>query len=205
MVAEDVARRGVADERVLAAMGTVPREAFVPAADRDRAYADRPLPIGWDQTISQPYVVAVMAEALELEPGDRVLEVGAGSGYAAAVLSRLADEVVTVERVPELAELAARRLAALGADNVAVRVGDGTLGWPDRAPYDGIVVTAGGPEVPPALVDQLAPGGRLVIPVGPLSAQRLVRVRRGPEGGLEQEDLGGVAFVPLIGSQGWDR
>ena len=205
MVADDLARRGVRDERVLAAMGEVPREAYVPKAERARAYADRPLPIGSDQTISQPYVVAVMAEALELAPDDRVLEIGTGSGYAAAVLGRLAAEVVTVERLPELAEVAARRLADAGADDVVVRVGDGTLGWPELAPYDAVVVTAGGPEVPTALVDQLASGGRLVAPVGPLGAQRLVRVRKGADGDLHREDLGGVAFVPLIGAQGWDR
>ena len=204
MVADDLARRGVRDERVLAAMGEVPREAYVPTGARARAYADRPLPIGSDQTISQPYVVAVMAEALELAPDDRVLEIGTGSGYAAAVLGRLAAGVVTVERLPELAEVAARRLAEAGVDNVVVRVGDGTLGWPDLAPYDAVVVTAGGPEVPTALVDQLAPGGRLVAPVGPLGSQRLVRVRKGADGALGREDLGGVAFVPLIGAQGWD-
>ena len=204
MVARHLAARGIRDPAVLAAMGRVPREAFVPAAERRHAYDDRALPIAEGQTISQPYVVALMTEALELVPSDTVLEVGTGSGYAAAVLAGCAGRVVTVERVPALAAAAAAVLADLGVAGVEVHEADGTLGWPAAAPYDAIVVTAGGPDVPTALVDQLAPGGRLVLPAGPLGHQRLVRVRRTDDGEVGPvEDLGAVAFVPLIGEQGW--
>jgi protein-L-isoaspartate(D-aspartate) O-methyltransferase len=200
---ELLSRRGVRNERVLEAMGHVPREAFVPEELGEFAYQDAPLPIGEEQTISQPLVVALMAEAAELKPSDRVLEVGTGSGYAAAVFAELAGEVYTVERHDSLARTAADRLRTLRYDNVHVVHGDGTLGWPDHAPYDAILVAAGGPSVPPPLVDQLAPGGRIVIPVGEtLRDQRLIRVTRTPEG-LKREDLGGVRFVPLIGRRGW--
>src|SRR5215203_158476 len=203
MVSRQIAARGVRDPRVLEALWTVPREAFVPERLAELAYDDTPLPIGEEQTISQPYVVALMAEALELRPEDRVLEIGAGSGYAAAVLSRLAREVWTVERHESLVREARERMARLGYSNVRVVQGDGTLGWPEHAPYDAIVVAAGGPEVPPALLDQLAEGGRLVIPVGPdVRTQNLVRVRR-KDGKVLREDLGPVRFVPLIGAQGW--
>jgi protein-L-isoaspartate(D-aspartate) O-methyltransferase len=204
MVDQQIASRGVKDERVLDAMRTVPREAFIPERLFEFSYDDTPLPIEAEQTISQPYVVALMAEALEIRPGDRVLEVGAGSGYAAAVLGHVAREVWAIERHRVLAELADERMRSLGSFNVHVRQGDGTLGWPEHAPYDGIVVAAGGPEVPPALVDQLAPGGRLVIPVGPdPRLQELVRVRKNADGTITQEDLGAVRFVPLVGAQGW--
>jgi protein-L-isoaspartate(D-aspartate) O-methyltransferase len=204
MVETQIEDRGVRDERVLQAMRTVPREAFVPGHLADQAYRDHPLPIDEGQTISQPYVVAWMIEALGPRPGDRVLEIGAGSGYAAAVLSRVVDEVYTVERFPALAREAGRRLERLGYLNVLVRVGDGTLGWPEFAPYDGIVVAAGGPEVPRPLLDQLAPGGRLVIPVGPRpDLQTLVRVTRLPGDRFRDEDLGAVRFVPLVGAEGW--
>jgi protein-L-isoaspartate(D-aspartate) O-methyltransferase len=204
MVDRQIAARDVRDERVLEALRTVPREAFVPERLAEFAYDDMPLPIGEEQTISQPFVVALMAEALEIRPGDKVLEIGAGSGYAAAVLSRLAREVWTVERHPSLAREARERMARLGYRNVHVLHGDGTLGWPEHAPYDAIVVAAGGPEVPQALLDQLAVGGRLVIPIGPdLRTQNLVRVRRRADGSVVREDLGGVRFVPLIGAQGW--
>jgi protein-L-isoaspartate(D-aspartate) O-methyltransferase len=203
MVNAQIVRRGVRDRWVLDALRNVPRERFVPERLAEFAYEDTPLPIAQEQTISQPYVVALMAEALELSPRDRVLEIGAGSGYAAAVLGRIAQEVWAVERHESLAHEAAERLAALGYDNVYVVHGDGTLGWPERAPYDAIGVAAGGPEIPQALLDQLAPGGRLVIPIGPdPRTQSLVRVRR-TERGLVREDLGGVRFVPLIGEQGW--
>jgi protein-L-isoaspartate(D-aspartate) O-methyltransferase len=204
MIETRIAPGGVRDPAVLAAMGRVPRERFVPDRLAPYAYEDEPLPIGEGQTISQPYIVALMTEALRLAPGDRVLEIGTGSGYAAAVLAEIAAEVYTIERLPSLAEAARRRLAALGYANVHVRCGDGTLGWPEHAPYDAIVATAGGPEVPPALLDQVAIGGRLVIPVGASPwAQRLVRVVRAAAADYGYEDLGGVAFVPLIGAQGW--
>jgi protein-L-isoaspartate(D-aspartate) O-methyltransferase len=203
MVDTQIARRGVRDRRVLDALRTVPRERFVPERLAELAYEDTPLPIAEEQTISQPFVVALMAEALELAPGDKVLEIGAGSGYAAAVLGQLAREVWAVERHESLAREAAERLADFGYTNIQVVHGDGTLGLPEHAPYDGIVVAAGGPEVPPALLDQLAPGGRLVIPIGPdPRTQSLLRVRRTGHG-FVREDLGGVRFVPLIGEQGW--
>ena len=192
MVDTQIARRGVRDPRVLEALRAVPRERFVPERLAGLAYEDTPLPIAEEQTISQPFVVALMAEALELSPEDKVLEIGAGSGYAAAVLGRLAREVWAVERHESLARQAAERLAVLGFENVHVVQGDGTLGLTEHAPYDGIVVAAGGPEVPPALLDQLAPGGRLVIPVGPdPRTQSLLRVRRTGQG-FVREDLGGV-------------
>jgi len=204
MVETQLARRGVRDPAVLAAMGMVPRETFVPAPLAADAYDDGPLPIGEGQTISQPYIVALMTEALRLASGDRVLEIGTGSGYAAAVLAEIAAEVYTIERLAPLAESARRRLAELGYATVHVRCGDGTLGWPEHAPYDAIVVTAGGPEVPKALLDQLAVGGRLVMPVGGSPrAQHLVRVVRRATDDYGYEDLGDVAFVPLIGAEGW--
>jgi protein-L-isoaspartate(D-aspartate) O-methyltransferase len=204
MVRRQIAARGVRDRRVLEAMRTVPREVFVPERLAEFAYDDSPLPIGEEQTISQPYIVALMAEALELGPREKVLEIGAGSGYAAAVLSRIAREVWTIERHEPLARQAQRRMERLGYANVHVLHGDGTLGWPEHAPYDGIVVAAGGPEVPRALLDQLAAGGRLVIPIGPdPRTQSLVRVRHRADGAYAHEDLGAVRFVPLIGAQGW--
>lgn len=203
MVDTQIARRGVRNRRVLDALRTVPRERFVPEHLAEFSYQDTPLPIAEEQTISQPFVVALMAEALELAPGAKVLEIGAGSGYAAAVLGRIAREVWAVERHESLARQAAERLADLGYANVHVVHGDGTLGLPEHAPYDGIVVAAGGPEVPRALLGQLAPGGRLVIPVGPdPRTQSLLRMRR-TEHGFVRENLGGVRFVPLIGEQGW--
>ena len=204
MVAGQIAARGVEDPLVLDAMRAVPREDFVPADLAEYAYEDGPLPIGHGQTISQPYIVAVMTEAARVRPGDRVLEIGTGSGYGAAVLSEIAGEVYTVERIEGLADSARDRLAALGYGNVHVRCGDGTLGWAEHAPYDAIIVTAGGPTVPPALLAQLKPGGRLVMPLGSEPrAQRLIRsTRTGPET-YTQDDLEWVAFVPLIGEQGW--
>jgi protein-L-isoaspartate(D-aspartate) O-methyltransferase len=205
MVRTQIAGRGVRDPAVLEAMRSVPREAFLPPELEEFAYADAPLPIERGQTISQPYIVALMAAAAKLRPGDRVLEVGTGTGYAAAILGRIAREVYTIERHEELAQVAARRLSELGFANVTVRHGDGTLGWPEHAPYEAIVVAAGGPKVPEALLDQLAPGGRLVIPVGEgREVQQLLRVVRQADGALRREDLGGVRFVPLIGAQGWE-
>jgi protein-L-isoaspartate(D-aspartate) O-methyltransferase len=198
-------RRGIGDPRVLEAMRTVPREAFVPDDAVDRAYADAALELSHGQTISQPYVVALICEALELTGGERVLDVGTGSGYQAAVLDELAAEVVSVERIPELAEQARSNLAATGHERVEVRVGDGSLGVPDRAPFGAIAVAAAAGEIPPALVDQLEPGGRLVLPVG----DSLVRARRLGRG-LVVEPLAPVRFVPLVtglpsGGAGDDR
>ncbi|MFO7892722.1 MAG: protein-L-isoaspartate(D-aspartate) O-methyltransferase [Longimicrobiales bacterium] len=206
MVERHIAARGVTDENVLKAMHAVPREVFIPEEVSELAYYDRPLPIGEGQTISQPYMVAMMAEAGELGPGDRVLEVGTGSGYAAAIFSRAADHVYTVERHESLALEAERRFDALGYDNIDVAIRDGTLGWREHAPYDAILVAAGSPgTIPPPLKDQLAPGGRLVIPRGTTRfGQDLVRVRRSEDGeSFEEEELGAVRFVPLVGSAGW--
>lgn len=204
LVERDLSARGVTDERVLAAMASVRRERFVPADMVEFAYEDSPLPIGSGQTISQPFIVALMAEAAEIGPSDRVLEVGTGSGYGAAVLAHLAAEVWTIERHDDLAETARRRLEGEGIDNVKVLVGDGTLGWPEEAPFDAIVVTASGPVVPQALREQLTDGGRLVLPSGPDGrGQALLRVRR-VDGDYQTDDLGPVRFVPLIGAQGWE-
>ena len=204
MVREQIAARGIRDAAVLDAFRSVPREAFLPEDLEEFAYQDSPLPIEQGQTISQPYIVALMTAALALRPGDRVLEIGTGSGYAAAILARIAEHVYTVERHKELAELAARRTADLGIKNVTVHHGDGSLGWPEHAPYDAIVVAAGGPGVPPALLEQLAVGGRLVMPVGEgRELQKLVRVTSQPDGSFTSEDLLDVRFVPLVGAQGW--
>jgi len=204
MVRRQIKGRRIQDELVLEAMRTVPRHRFVPPYVRGSAYRDAPLPIGEGQTISQPYVVAFMTAALQLSGGEKVLEIGTGSGYQAAVLALIAGEVISVERLPRLAEEARRTLAELGYDNVRVVVGDGTQGWPEEAPYDAIMVTAASPEVPAPLLQQLADGGRLVAPVGPRHTQQLVRVRREREE-FRREDLLGVAFVPLIGEHGWDK
>ncbi|MFP5288316.1 MAG: protein-L-isoaspartate(D-aspartate) O-methyltransferase, partial [Thermoanaerobaculia bacterium] len=204
MVQRQIAGRGIRDRRVLDALLAVPREVFVPERLHEFAYDDTALPIEEEQTISQPYIVALMAEALEIGPDDRVLEVGAGSGYAAAVLSRIAREVYAIERHRALAELARERMQRLGYTNVHIVHGDGTLGWPEHAPYDAIAVAAGGPDVPPALRSQLAPGGRLVIPIGTdPRLQELVRVRRAGADEFRRESLGAVRFVPLVGAQGW--
>ena len=203
MISTQLVARGITDPLVLQAMREVPRERFVPASMVDRAYHDGPLPIGHGQTISQPYIVAAMTAAARLKPGVRVLEIGTGSGYGAAVLSRIAAEVYTVERVSALAADASARLSRMGYANVHVREGDGTLGWPEHAPYDAILVTASGPRAPEALLEQLAVGGRLVMPVGVSLAQRLVRVTRTEADEYQYDDLEGVTFVPLIGAEGW--
>ncbi|MBN1641073.1 MAG: protein-L-isoaspartate(D-aspartate) O-methyltransferase [Anaerolineae bacterium] len=204
MVRRQIEMRGVRDERVLAAMRAVPRHRFVPHHLRSTAYHDAPLPIGQGQTISQPYIVGYMTAALALKEEERVLEIGTGSGYQAAVLAELVAQVISVERLPRLAEEARAVLSALGYDNVHVVVGDGTLGWPDGAPYDAIIVTAAAPAMPEPLRWQLADGGRLVAPIGPRWTQQLVRVRRRGDA-FDTETLLGVAFVPLIGEQGWNR
>jgi protein-L-isoaspartate(D-aspartate) O-methyltransferase len=196
--------RDVSDARVLDAMRRVPREAFVPENLRFAAYENQPLPIGHDQTISQPLMVALMTQALLLTGEEQVLEVGTGSGYQAAVLSLLARYVVTVERVAALAEAAEERLTRLGYANVEVHAVEDVLGWPDGAPYDGIIVTAAAPEVPLALLNQLAMGGRLVIPVGGRELQELVRIVKTPQG-AQRHNLGSCRFVPLLGSAAWPR
>jgi protein-L-isoaspartate(D-aspartate) O-methyltransferase len=202
MVVEQLERRQIRDPRVLSAMRRVPRERFVGSEIVARAYDDSPLPIGFGQTISQPYMVAHMCELLELEGHERVLEVGAGSGYQAAVLAELAGQIYAVELCPELGERAAGRVAELGYENVDIQVFDGTFGWAEHAPYDGIVVAAGAPEIPPLLVDQLAVGGRLVIPVGPRDSQRLAIVTRTGVG-FETRWTTPCTFVDLRGRYGW--
>lgn len=204
MVNAHIARRGVKDRWVLDAMRHVPREKFVAKDYEEFAYEDSPLPIASGQTISQPYIVAYMIEAARLRPEDRVLEIGAGSGYAAAVMAQIAAEVLAIERHAALGEAARERLQSLGFGNVEVRVGDGSEGWAEKAPFDAIIVAAGGPSVPTALKEQLEIGGRLIIPIGEQQhAQRLIRVTRVGANKFEEEDLGGVRFVPLIGGQGW--
>lgn len=204
LIEKRLRNRGIADVAVLIAFREVPREEFVPDDLREFAYRNSALPIGSGQTISQPYIVALMTAALDLQPGERVLEIGTGSGYAAAVLSRIAKQVYTVERIGDLARTAESRLKRLGFNNVQVLHADGTLGWADQAPFDAIVVTAGGPRVPPALLQQLRIGGRLVIPVGDeMHQQQLIRIVRTGQDQFEQTDLGGVLFVPLIGEAGW--
>jgi protein-L-isoaspartate(D-aspartate) O-methyltransferase len=202
MVARQLRARDISDERVLAAMERVPRELFVPDDERRRAYADAALPIGHGQTISQPYMVARIAEALTVRPGERVLDVGTGSGYQAAVLAELGAEVVTIERIPELAESARASLAAAGYPQVDVRVGDGTLGVPELAPFDAIAVAAAAPAFPQTLYEQLRPRGRLVVPVGGERVQRLEVIVRSPEGPAVVHSVP-CRFVPLVGQEGF--
>jgi protein-L-isoaspartate(D-aspartate) O-methyltransferase len=204
MVKSQLAGRGIKDQRVLEAMRRVPRHLFIPEGMRNLAYCDGPLPIGHGQTISQPYIVALMTEILELEGKEKVLEVGTGSGYQAAILSRLASQVYSVERHAALAQQAEKLLSQLGYANIVVRVGNGTLGWPEHSPYEAIIVTAAAPDVPRPLTDQLADGGRLVAPVGSQWSQVLVKVRR--QGDLLiRERRTAVAFVPLVGKYGWEE
>lgn len=202
MVERQLRRRGIGDERVLAAIEAVPREAFVPARMRHRAYADSALPIGAEQTISQPWIVAAICQALELRGEERVLEIGTGSGYSTAVLARLAAEVISVERHAELAEGARRALAELGVENARLLVGDGSLGVPEEAPFEGIAVHASAPAAPPALLEQLAEGGRLVVPIASAEADALTVLRRRGEE-FEATSLGPCRFVPLIGEEGF--
>lgn len=203
MVEHQIAWRGVRDDRVLRAMRSVPREAFVPENLRFFAYDDAPLPIGEGQTISQPYVVALMIEAAALRPGERALEIGTGSGYAAAVMAEIAAQVFTIERLAGLADKARQSLTELGYANVDVRIGDGTLGLPEAAPFDVIIAAAAGPEVPAAWKEQLAAGGRIVMPVGGYNHQELVRLTLRDDGKFDRQLLGDVRFVPLVGAQGW--
>jgi protein-L-isoaspartate(D-aspartate) O-methyltransferase len=203
MVSEQLRRRDIADPAVLAAFAEVPRELFVDPEVEKWAYEDSPLAIGYGQTISQPYVVAMTAQALRLTGRENVLEIGTGSGYAAAILGRLARSVHTVERIGELAATATERLARLGYTNVHVHHADGTLGWPANAPYEAIAVAAGAPRPPPSLLQQLAIGGRMVLPHGDASMQRLVRITLKDELTFVEENLGEVRFVPLLGAEGW--
>jgi len=204
MVERQLKRRGIAEQHILGAFLEVPREAFIAGNNVHLAYGDHPLPIEAGQTISQPYIVALMIQAAGIKPGDGVLEVGAGSGYAAAVISRIAGKVIGIERQHELVEIARERLQRLGYDNVEIVEGDGTKGWRDGAPYDAILAAASGSHVPRPLVEQLAPAGRIVMPVGgPGWVQQLVKVTKNDDGTLVQQDLGGVRFVPLIGEEGW--
>ena len=202
MLAEQVEARGVRDERVLEAMGRVPRESFTDADDRKRAYEDIPIQIGWGQTISQPYMVALICEQAVVRPGDRVLDVGTGSGYQAAVLAELGAEVHSVERLQQLAERAREKLDAAGYDDVQVHLGDGSLGDPDHAPFNAVTVAAAAPELPQTLYNQLVPGGRLVVPVGDRRGQRLEVVVKSPEGPAVAHSVA-CRFVPLVGEEGY--
>ena len=203
MVEAQIVSRGVKDHRLIEAMLKVPRHVFVEEAMAAQAYSDTPLPIGEKQTISQPYMVALMTELLELSGREKVLEIGTGSGYQAAILATLADRVYTVERIRSLALKARKALDSVGLLNVNIRISDGTVGWEEEAPFDAIVVTAGAPDVPEKLVEQLAPGGRLVIPVGNQFEQILVRVTRQGDGSLARENVTGCRFVKLVGRYGW--
>jgi protein-L-isoaspartate(D-aspartate) O-methyltransferase len=202
MVADQLEGRGIVDRRVLDAMGRVPREAFVNEDDRKRAYLDMPLRIGYGQTISQPYMVAIICETAEVREGDRVLDIGTGSGYQAAVLAELGAEVHTIERIPELADRARERLERAGYPDVVVHVGDGSLGLPEEAPFDAIVVAAAAPDVPTSLYEQLVPRGRLVVPIGGPDGQRLEVVVRSPEGPAITRSVP-CRFVPLVGAEGF--
>ncbi|HPL64591.1 MAG: protein-L-isoaspartate(D-aspartate) O-methyltransferase [Syntrophales bacterium] len=205
MVDTQIRSRGIKDERVLKAMGSVPRHLFIEEALRDQAYNDNPLPIGDNQTISQPYIVALMTEALELRGREKVLEIGTGSGYQTAILAELADQVFSIERIAFLASKARRVLDQLKYFNVAIRVGDGTYGWREESPFDAILIAAGAPDIPKKLLEQLKIGGRLVIPVGSRHAQVLLRLTRNSEDlqDIKKEDLGDCRFVSLVGEYGW--
>jgi len=206
MVDTQIRARGIRDPRVLKALEKVPRHLFVNEALRDQAYNDNPLPIDGGQTISQPYIVALMTEALELKGSEKVLEIGTGSGYQAAVLAELVDHVFSIDRIASLAGNARRLLESLNYYNIAIRVGDGTLGWRDEAPFDAVMVTAGAPDIPKTLVEQIAVGGRLVVPVGGRHSQVLMKLTRLSESvnDVKKEDLGGCRFVDLIGEYGWE-
>jgi protein-L-isoaspartate(D-aspartate) O-methyltransferase len=204
MVEDQIASRGIKDPRVIAAMKKVPRHHFLEEALQKQAYSDHPLPIGEKQTISQPYMVALMTEALQLNGTEKVLEIGAGSGYQTAILAELAQKVYSVERIRSLAIRARQLLYELGYFNVEIKIFDGTYGWLEKSPFEAIVVTAGAPDIPQPLIDQLADGGRLVIPVGDAFVQDLIRVTKTAEG-IKKEDLGGCRFVKLIGKYGWDE
>ena len=204
MVERQLQRRGISERKILDAFRAVPREKFVADEVAHLAYEDHPLPIEAGQTISQPYIVALMIEAAAIEPDDKILEVGSGSGYAAAVISQIAEKVIGIERQHELVEPARERLGKLGYHKVEIVEGDGTRGWPAEAPYDAILVAASGSHLPKSLIEQLAPGGRLVMPIGePGWVQKLIRLTKNEDGSLKETDLGAVRFVPLIGEEGW--
>jgi protein-L-isoaspartate(D-aspartate) O-methyltransferase len=204
MIRRQLIERGIVEPRIIDAFRAIPREEFIGREYREFAYGDHPLPIEAEQTISQPYIVALMIQAAGIQPGDRVLEVGAGSGYAAAVIGRIAGHVVTIERQAELVPIARERMNRLGIRNVEIVEGDGSLGCPGEAPFDAILAAASGSHVPPPLMDQLAPGGRIVMPLGdPGSVQQLVKATKQPDGNIKREDLGAVRFVPLIGAEGY--
>ncbi|MCK9631141.1 MAG: protein-L-isoaspartate(D-aspartate) O-methyltransferase [Methanoregula sp.] len=202
MVEHQIRSRGITNSRVLTAMREIPRHLFIPPPYNTSAYEDAPLPIGNGQTISQPYIVALMTALIDPLPEDRVLEIGAGSGYQAAILSMLVQQVTTIERIPAVADLARENLVKIGLQNISIIVGDGTRGYPDHAPYDGIMITAATPEIPPPLIDQLTIGGILVAPVGGREIQELITLTRN-ENGVVRSSHGGVRFVPLIGEHGW--
>lgn len=204
MVKKHIAPRGITDPLVLDAMRTVPRHLFVSEALMDQAYGDYPLPIGDQQTISQPYIVAEMTQALELKPDDRVLEIGTGSGYQAAVLAEIVFRVYTIERLHSLFVKTRQLFDRLRYHNIVTRYSDGTIGWPDESPFDAIIITAGAPKIPPNLIDQLAMGGRMVLPVGDQHSQDLIKIEK-DEDGLCQSNLGGCRFVKLVGEQGWRK
>ena len=204
MVEKDICPRGIKDQRVLDALLKVPRHLFVGDAHRMSAYEDHPLSIGEGQTISQPYIVALMTEALKLTGSETVLEIGTGSGYQTTILAELAARVYSIERIPSLTGRARKVMDSLGINNVLVKLSDGTLGWDEYAPYDRILVTAGAPSVPEPLIDQLAPGGILVIPVGTNSLQELVRVTKDEDGSIKEDRLGSCVFVRLVGKHGWE-
>lgn len=203
MIEEQIKRRGVKDAVTLDAMSVVPRHEFVPTLLQGSAYEDTPLPIGLGQTISQPYIVALMTQSAELKPDDSVLEIGTGSGYAAAILSRIVKQVFTIERIEDLAQRAKAAYKRLGYDNIEVKSGDGTRGWADKGPFDAILVTAGAPIIPNSLKEQLKPRGRLIIPVGDAFSQRLLRIRKLEDNTFVEETVEYVRFVPLIGEEGW--
>ena len=202
MVEEQLRRRGIRDEGVLSAMAKVPRHLFVPPGSQSESYEDRPLPIGDGQTISQPYMVAIMTQSLELEGGEKILEIGTGSGYQTAILAELARMVFTMERLFSLIQNSEKRLRNLGYENIYCRLGDGSQGWPEEAPFDGIIVTAGAPEVPEALKSQLSEGGRMVIPVGSRYSQTLMMITKTKDR-FEEEEITGCVFVPLVGDSAW--
>jgi protein-L-isoaspartate(D-aspartate) O-methyltransferase len=204
MVSEQLVARGIKDSRVIAAMRKVPRHWFVAEDLRDRAYGDEPLPIGNNQTVSQPYMVALMAEALQLRGDEKVLEIGTGCGYAAAIFAELCHKVFSIERIDELAIKARLTLTSLGYQNVSIQIGDGTMGWLEHAPYAAVVISAAAPQIPRPLLEQLKPGGMLVLPMGEEELQTLVRIRKG-QNGIKEEYLGECRFVKLRGAYGWEE